>query len=152
MRVTSKAEEVFRAIESLRAELARLRQVEKDYVKLHLELESLLARVERERATTVLGREAVFYFSLEVGRYTGLSASSLDEFFKVLAIAPVQSLEFHLKRGDFEAWLKSIGLDDLASTFGALRKENMSGEALRSRILEVVQSVGSGEGETIDLS
>ena len=148
----SKVEEVFRAIESLRAELTRLRQVEKDYVKLHLELESLLARIERERATTAPGREGVFYFSLEVGRYTGLSASSLDEFFKILAIAPAQSLAFHLNRGDFETWLRSTGSEELASAFGTLRNENMSGEALRSRLLEVIQSVSSDEGETIDLS
>jgi len=140
LRGTSKEEEVFRAVEALRAELTRLRQVERDYVKLREELESLLARIERERAITAPRGGGVFYFSRDMSRYTGLSASNLDEFFKVLAIVPVQSLEFHMNRGDFETWLRFIGSEELASVFAALRNENLSGEALRKRLLELVQS------------
>jgi hypothetical protein len=150
LRDTSKAEEVFRAIDSLRAELTRLRQVERDYLKLREELKSLLARVEQERLATA-PRGGVFYFSLDVGRYTSYSASNLEEFFRVLRTVPVESLEFHLDRGDFEAWLKSMGSEELASTFGALRKENLSGEALRKRLLEVIQPAGSDHEGTIGL-
>lgn len=151
MRDTSNVEEVFRVIESLRSELARLRQVERDYLKLSEEMRSLLARVERERAAATRG-EAVFYFNLDTGHSTDYSASNLEEFIRVLEIVPVQSLEFHLNRGDFEAWLKFIGSEELSLTFGALRNENLSGEALRSRLLELVHSLSSVQGGTIDLS
>lgn len=82
-----------------------------------------------------------FRFSLSIGNYTQYSASNLDEFLRDLKIVPTQSLEFHLYRGDFEGWLKFMKSDELASAFGDLRVENLHGEALRNRLLEVAQSL-----------
>ena len=147
LRNMSKVDEVFRTIEALQVELNRLRQVEIDYLKLLGEHEALLAQVEQEKTVTAPRREEVFYFSLGVDRFTGYSAANLEEFFKALTVVPAQSLEFHLSRGDFEAWLRFIGAEKLVSAFGALRNESLYGENLRKRLLEAVQSISSDEGE-----
>ena len=42
------------------------------------------------------------------------------------------SLEFHLKRGDFEAWFKGLGDEELAKKIGITEKtESRLGEDLR---------------------
>ncbi|MCJ7634507.1 DUF5752 family protein [Candidatus Bathyarchaeota archaeon] len=140
MKGTSDAEEVFRAIGAIRAEIVRLRQFEREYLKLREENENLRAKVEQENARSLAVRVEPFRFSLGVDRFTGYVASNLDEFLDVLKSVPSQSLEFHLYRGDFEAWLKFTGSEELATVFGAVRNENLSGEVLRNRLLDAIQS------------
>jgi len=53
-------------------------------------------------------REKAFYFFLDIGRYTGISARSLEEFYEGISIAPSKSLEFHLIRGDFKRWVREV--------------------------------------------
>ena len=141
----SKAEEVFRAIEALRAELTRLRQVEKDYARLQREFDALQAEAEQGKTATPPVRVEAFLFSQGLGSYTGHFASNLPEFYEALRVVPAESLEFHLSRGDFEAWLKAIGSEELASAFGAVRNEGLSGEALRRRLIELVRSSRASE-------
>ena len=52
--------------------------------------------------------EKAFYFFWDIGRFTGISARSLEEFYEKISIAPSKSLEFHFVRGDFERWVREV--------------------------------------------
>jgi hypothetical protein len=51
----------------------------------------------------------------------------------------VESLEFHLYRGDFETWLKdTIKNPQLLHEFGAVRNSGFKGEELRAELLRAL--------------
>lgn len=127
-------------IREIRAEILRLRQFEREYIILKKENENLRAKVEQEYSRILYARVEPFRFSLGVDQFTAYVACSLNDFLEVLKSVPSQSLEFHLYRGDFEIWLKSIGAEELAKLFSLIRKENLSGEILRNRLFEAIQS------------
>lgn len=80
-----------------------------------------------------------FYFYLDLGQYTGVLAKSLDEFLERLRTIDVRSLEFHMSRGDFEAWIRDIFEDqDLVREFVKLKETGAKGEDLRMKLSEVV--------------
>lgn len=137
MIIMSNSVEVFRIIEAIQAEFKRLKQVERDYQKLQEEYDALRTKVEKEKAEATSVKAEPFRFNLGSNQSVNYTALNLDEFENVLKVVPVESLEFHMNRGDFEAWLKFIGSEDLALVFSSIRNENLSGEALRKRLLEV---------------
>ena len=90
---------------------------------------SALAEVKPENA---------FHFFTEVGSYTGISASSLPQFSEILKTVDLQSIEFHLQRGDFEKWLRFLGDDILALQLARIRKKAPQGEKWRGKICDIV--------------
>jgi hypothetical protein len=48
------------------------------------------------------------------------------------------SVEFHMSRGDFEKWIRSLGDDALARNLAKLRKKGLGGEDLRARLRDTV--------------
>ncbi len=82
-----------------------------------------------------LPREEAFYFFTSIGKYTGQSAASLDEFLLKIKSVDVKSLEFHLNRQDFERWMSfTVGDDKLAAEIKALREMKLVGNAIRDRL------------------
>ena len=56
-----------------------------------------------------------FHFYTELGKFTGITASSTVEFAEKLQTVPIQSVTFHFQRQDFQKWLKNtIGDEELA--------------------------------------
>jgi hypothetical protein len=84
--------------------------------------------------------ERAFYFYADIGRPLGVIASGLKEFGSQLKTVEVASLEFHLKRGDFEKWVQMLGDADLASNLAKLREGGLAGEKLRAELVRVVQT------------
>ena len=83
--------------------------------------------------------DKAFYFYAAVGQYTGLIATSVDSFIKALEVAPIQSLEFHAKRRDFERWVREvIASGELADSLEAIRRRALVGEELRAALVEAV--------------
>jgi hypothetical protein len=82
--------------------------------------------LSRDQIAGILGtltQERAFYFYEDVGRPTGDSAISLTDFCSKINTAAPASLSFHLKRGDFESWMKNaLGDIELASRIAKLRK------------------------------
>jgi alpha-amylase len=79
-----------------------------------------------------------FHFFTSIGVYTGETAISLEHFAREIQTIPLESIEFHTKRGDFQKWIAStLGDDELAEEIGRI-EENLSGEPLRKRILKVI--------------
>lgn len=80
-----------------------------------------------------------FHFYIGIGQYTGISAKSLEEFLDRLKSVDAKSLEFHMARGDFEAWIRDVFNDqEMAREFVKLKNAGIKGEDLRTKLLEVV--------------
>ena len=66
--------------------------------------------VDKELASnvlkTVLSGEKAFYFSTNVGKYSGKYASSLVDFSAKLRTINIESVDFHFSRQDFEKWIR----------------------------------------------
>ena len=82
---------------------------------------------------------APFYFCVDVGDYTGMSASSYEDFLASIKKVEAKSLSFHLNRGDFEKWVSDVLKDDkLAKEIGKLKNQKLHGQALRNRLYGIV--------------
>jgi hypothetical protein len=84
--------------------------------------------------------ENAFYFYKAIGAPTGSAARNLSDFVNVLKEIDLMSIQFHLGRGDFENWIKTLGDQKLARQVSALKKTNLQGENLRLRLLDNVKS------------
>jgi alpha-amylase len=87
---------------------------------------------DRVRAVTSAASEPFMFHSAEGEKgYLGMMAWTLDGFLEALSRVPLESIEFHLGRGDFEAWARnSLGDASLAVGISKLRKSH----AVRTRI------------------
>jgi hypothetical protein len=50
------------------------------------------------------------------------------------------SIEFHLYRGDFEAWFNGLGDIELARKTMLIRERKMHGEELRNKLYNIVKN------------
>ena len=81
-----------------------------------------------------------FHFFTSIGVYTGETAISLEHFTREIQTIPLESIEFHTKRGDFQKWIASVlGDNELAEEIGCI-EEDLSGEPLRKRLLTVLNA------------
>ena len=85
--------------------------------------------------------EKGFHFYTELGKYSGMTATNIDEFARKLQVVPAESVNFHLQRDDFQIWLKNpIGDEELALRIERFkRRSRLSGENLRRELLVIVQ-------------
>ncbi|MGB9659578.1 MAG: DUF5752 family protein [Nitrososphaerales archaeon] len=98
--------------------------------------------IDKENARRILERlppEKAFYFFKGIGDYIGQVANSLDEFCNLLNVVSVDSIEFHVKRNDFENWIKFIGDLELANCIKKSGEKNLRGKALRKEIHDLVE-------------
>ena len=80
-----------------------------------------------------------FHFFIELGKYTGITASSTVEFAEKIQIIPIQSVTFHFRRQDFQKWLKNtIGDEELAKRIDQIIEEPQD-EDLRKELTRTVQ-------------
>ena len=84
-------------------------------------------------------RDKSFYFDTGLGQYSGILASSIGEFLEALKIVPLESLEYHIGRRDFEKWTKDVlGSIELADNIRTLRRSQLKGEELRLQLIDFV--------------
>jgi len=82
---------------------------------------------------------APFYFCIDIGDYTGISAASYEDFLTSIKQVKAKSLSFHVKRGDFEKWVLDVLKDKkLAKEIKKLKKQKLWGQALRNRLYNIV--------------
>jgi len=91
------------------------------------------------KAIAPLPKDAAFHFYTAIGQPTGFSAESLKDFYEIVKRVAVESLEFHLYRGDFENWIKAVFKDAaLADELANLKASKLKGEDLRQGILKAI--------------
>jgi predicted transcriptional regulator len=93
------------------------------------------------KAFTPISKETRFQFYNKIGHPTVYFAQSLEEFYKRIKQIGVDSIEFHLYRGDFDNWITDIFLDaELAEELGKIKSSSIRGENLRKAILQTIET------------
>ena len=84
--------------------------------------------------------ETAFYCYTNFGQYTGLLATSIEGFIEALENSPIESIEFHAKRRDYEKWVRGVlALNELADGIEDLRRLGLTGEGLRHDLIQVTK-------------
>jgi DNA-binding transcriptional ArsR family regulator len=99
--------------------------------------------INRENAGAILAHtshDKVFHFYAGVGKPLSLYAHSLQDFCEKILKVNVDSIEFHMSRGDFEAWFAGLGDAELAKKAALLKEKKMTGEELRRKLHEIVEN------------
>ena len=97
---------------------------------------------DKEKAIAILAyapHDKAFEFYSAIGQPLHLHAHSLRDFANKLEKASIESIEFHTKRNDFEAWFIGLGDKELAKKVALIKKRNLVGEELRKRLCGVVE-------------
>lgn len=100
-----------------------------------------IPEITKEKASAILAyapHDKAFNFYSSVDNPLGIHAHSLRDFTVKIDKVDVASLEFHLKRGDFEAWFKCLGDEELVKKMALLKKRNLTGEHLREHLHEAI--------------
>lgn len=85
--------------------------------------------------------EEGFRFYVDIDRYTGLTAYSLEEFLEDIRKIEIESIEFHTSRGDFEKWIREVFHDEmLECEMHRIQETELKGETLRNEIQELISS------------
>lgn len=89
-----------------------------------------------------LPRCRAFRFYLGPGNYLGLYARSLEELATAIQEAPPESLVYHLRRRDLQAWLRTqFFLDEVADMLDSLPTTDVSSSELRRKTLNTLKDV-----------
>ena len=80
-----------------------------------------------------------FHFYINIGDYTGVSATLYKDFLKSIKQVKAKSLSFHVERGDFEKWALDVLKDKkLAKEIGKIKRQKLKGQALRNSLYHIV--------------
>jgi hypothetical protein len=99
--------------------------------------------INRDNARAILAhmpQGKSFHFYAGVGKPLNLNAYSLQDFRDKILKVDVGSIEFHMTRGDFEAWFAGLGDVELAKKITLLKEKKMAGEEPRRRLHEIVEN------------
>jgi len=102
-----------------------------------------IPEINRENARTILAQVQQgksFHFYASIGKPLSLHARSLQDFCDKIQKVNADSIEFHVNRGDFEAWFVGLGDVELAKKAALLKEKKMIGEELRMRLHEIVEN------------
>ena len=102
-----------------------------------------LPDISREKAAEILmylPMEKSFHFYADVNKPLKVHAASLSDFCDKIQKVDLSSIEFHINRGDFEAWFNGLGDAELARKTLLIREEKITGEDLRKKLYEIVKN------------
>lgn len=102
-----------------------------------------LPKIDSDKAKQILAylpQEKSFHFYADIGKPLNVYAESLADFCDKIQKIEIVSIEFHLNRGDFEAWFNGLGDVELARKTSLIKERKMSGEELRKKLYETVKS------------
>jgi hypothetical protein len=102
-----------------------------------------IPETDKENARTILAdtpRDRAFHFYAGIGKPLSLYARGLQDFCDKILKVGVDSVEFHVNRGDFETWFAGLGDVELARKTAMLKEKRMAGEELRRRLHEIVEN------------
>ena len=86
--------------------------------------------------TKVVSQELGFTF-----QNTSFCAKSGLEFLQDLESVPIESIENHVRNGDFERWFKDVLTDEtLADSLKSIRESTSAGDDLKAKIVAVIAS------------
>jgi alpha-amylase len=96
---------------------------------------SILHDFDARARDVIKAADEPFIFSTDLNKFLDIKAWSLKGFFEAIKKIPVESLKYHMQRGDFERWIRSSLRDEkLADQI----KELKDVEDLRSKFLNLI--------------
>ena len=102
-----------------------------------------LPKITPEDARAIIAQtppNKAFHFYFDIGKPSNLYATSLQDFSSKILKVDVDSIDFHLNRGDFEAWFKGMGDFELAKKVELLKRKKITGIELCKRLRELVEN------------
>jgi hypothetical protein len=96
----------------------------------------------KEKAEDILSyapHDKAFNFYVAIDNPLNVHAHSLRDFANKLERVGTVSIDFHLKRDDFEAWFKCLGDEELAKKTMLLKKSELYGEALSKKFSSMIE-------------
>jgi DNA-binding transcriptional ArsR family regulator len=99
--------------------------------------------INRDNARAILAhvpQDKSFHFYASIGKPLSLHAHSLQDFRDKILKVDADSINFHMNRGDFEAWFAGLGDVELAKKTALLKEKKMVGEESRRRLHEIVEN------------
>jgi len=102
-----------------------------------------IPEINKEIARAILAdtsRDKAFHFYAGIGKPLSLYAHGLQDFCDKILKVGVDSIEFHVNRGDFESWFAGLGDEELARKTALLKEKKMAGEELRRKLHEIVEN------------
>lgn len=96
----------------------------------------------KEKATAILAyapHDTAFHFYVTVDKPLSIHAHNLRDFVSKIGKVDILSIEFHLKRGDFEFWFRGLGDEELAKKIFLLKQKKFSGEDLQKQLKLIVE-------------
>jgi hypothetical protein len=97
--------------------------------------------IDKNKASEILAHltaEKSFHFYTSIGKPLNVFATNLSDFAGKIKMIDLSSLEFHINRGDFEAWFNALGDVELARKTLILRETKTTGEDLRHKLVDLV--------------
>lgn len=102
-----------------------------------------IPEINSENAKALLAespRGKAFHFYMAVEKPLNLYACGLQDFLEKVQNVNVESLEFHVCRGDFESWFMCLGDVELGKKMALLKDKKFCGEELRQKLKAIVES------------
>ena len=90
------------------------------------------------RTLRALSNEEAFRFYEDVGKPTGETATSLQDFLQRVETVKLESLVFHLKRNDFKNWVEDT-LKDSKLAMKLAKMPAMNDKRVRTQICSMVR-------------
>ncbi|MGQ9640628.1 MAG: hypothetical protein ACUVUF_00700 [Candidatus Bathycorpusculaceae bacterium] len=121
----------------MRHEMLRFTMFPKRKKKKKVRNQRLEVKLDAVKVLRNLKDEEAFYFYEDIGKPTGQVARSLSDFLDKVNSVTLESLNFHLERGDFQNWIKeTLGDVKLAARINQIMPSK--NEKLREQITEIV--------------
>jgi len=102
-----------------------------------------IPEINGDNARTLLAdmpQDKTFHFYASLGKPLGLQAHGLKDFCNKILEVNSDSIDFHVNRGDFEAWFSGVGDVELAKKVALLKEKKLTGEALSRKLRELVNN------------
>ncbi|MCJ7761954.1 hypothetical protein MUP38_00680 [Candidatus Bathyarchaeota archaeon] len=102
-----------------------------------------IPEIDKETAKAILAdtpQDKAFHFYADMGKPLDYYAYGLQDFCDKILKISVDSIEFHLNRGDFESWFTGLGDVELARKTALLKEKRLVGEELRIRLHGIVEN------------
>lgn len=101
-----------------------------------------LPEINPEKAKQILAQTPegkFFHFYASIGKPLNTDAKSLQDFSERILKISSEAVEFHTRRGDFEAWFEGLGDLELAKKTGLLKRMQMSREEIQAKLYKIVK-------------
>ena len=98
--------------------------------------------ITKETAKNIIAyapHDKSFNFYVDTDKPLHMHAHSLQDFSNKLARVDLKTIEFHMENGDFEAWFKCLGDQELAVKAVVIKDRKIVGEQLRVLLHAVIE-------------